>query len=238
MIFLYALTCHAIEKNPPIGSFPSAKLNVSFLFKQDDKIFFPPSINYIGKSKIELSPFPSGKIEVFVKVEQGDIQEEGSVMYKLVRVYHGEVMNERKGLVRLWTGKKFYKNTGLIQDHWETTVYQSQSFGLKQINDYSNGIPVDGVEKALSLYWDQSIDDMLSSEQIKKHLALNFTDSKNNSLFTIGFIHFSKFAGVRWLPIDVFISEEEGYLKDIHLDVFLIKGSSVTFQGRYWLGVK
>lgn len=235
VIILYVGTCYAIEKNPPIGSFPSAKLDISFLFKQGDKIFFPPSIHYLGKSSIKVSSFPSGKIEVFVKVEQSLVQEEGSVMYKLVRVYNREVMNDRKGKVRLWTGRSFYQK---IQRQWEKTLHKAHTFGLKQINDYANGTTVDGINKALSLSWNQSKDGMLSNKEIKKHLELNFTDNKNNSLFTIGFIHFSAFNGVRWLPIDVFISEEEGYLKDVYLDVFVMKGSNITLQGKYWLGVE
>jgi hypothetical protein len=79
---------------------------------------------------------------------------------------------------------------------------------------------------------------MLSNKNMRKCLAIYSTDELNKSLFTIGFIHFSAFGGIRWLPIDVFVSEESGNLKDVFLDIFLIKESGVTVIGRYWIGVK
>ena len=228
--------CNAIDKNPQIGSFPSKKMNISFLFEEDNKVFFPQTISYKGGEGIELFSFPSSKIKVFVKVEQGATQEEGAVMYKLKRVYRSEVMRERREVVLLWVGRNFYKKEGVIGG-WKATERRDYNFKLKQVNDYSSGTQVDGITSALSVAWDQLDYELLSNDEIRKHLEFPTVDDRDKSLLTIGFIHFAKFSGTRWIPINVPISDEPGNLKNVYLDLFIIKGKDVQVVSKYWIGV-
>ena len=226
----------SVVKNPPVGSFPTHDLKAGFLFKNSGEIFIPGSVHYDGGGTITLSSFPNDRVLGYFMVNQETTPEEGALLVKVKRTYRTKVMRDRRGTVKLWVGRGFYQKAGTFSVTWNKTEKRNEcNFSMTQYEDYSKGIDVDGINAILSVYWDENDKCSLRDESIREKLEFADDSEIDKSLFSCGFIHFTAFSGVRWLPIEIPVAGEAKNLEEIFVDVLIIKGSNIKPNNQYWL---
>ncbi len=235
LIIFFAMTpswaLDPIDKNPPIGVYPTHDFKAGFLLRDDQGLpVVPQSLGYDQHGAITLTPFPKKEISVYVKVKQeSGTAKEGAIMLKYKRQYGSRVIRSKRGKVTLWIGKGFYK------DGQKLTAIPEKSFTYSEYEDYTYpNRGSDGIRKYLSVATDKSSNFKLNDKRFRE--SMEFLDNSNleYSLLTTCFIHFLNVAGQRWHRIDIPIADgDKDNLQQVSLEIYLIIENTISLIDDY-----
>jgi hypothetical protein len=233
LVLAFTVSISRAVISPPFGALPSYNLKAGFVFFDDNKIILPYTLKYDGGGTLSVSAFPKKMIIAYFQVKQVGDQEEGTLLVKVKRTYKSKVTKERRKKVKIWFGKGFYIKEG---GKWVKKLKREEDiFKLSTYIAYSESKPADSVRKYLSVYWGKDDKQILTKDNLKEYLPFLDEEKLDKSLFYCGFIHFSKFSGVSWLPAEIPIADEPNNLEEIFIETVVFKGNVISAHHQYWL---